>query len=261
MDLNLKDKVVLVTGGARGIGGGIVQSFSAEGAIPVIISLEAESDSHVDQLLEEINAEHLYIQTNLCEETQIKSAIQKTIEKYGRIDVLVNNAGVNDGVSLDGGSEAFMASLHKNVLHYYLMAHYCKDHLIKSKGNIINISSKVASAGQGNTSGYAASKGAVNALTREWAIDFAKSGVRVNAVIPAETRTPQYDEWLKTLDNPEEALAMISNSVPLESRLTTIEEMATMVVFLASSKSSHTTGQLVYVDGGYTHLDRKYKGS
>jgi L-fucose dehydrogenase len=128
--------------------------------------------------------------------------------------------------------------------------------LKKSKGSIVNISSKTAETGQGNTSAYAAANGGRNALTREWAVELLKYGIRVNAVIVAECYTPLYENWIKTFDNPAEKLQQINAKIPLENRMTTAEEIANMAVFLLSERSSHTTGQLIYVDGGYTHLDR-----
>jgi L-fucose dehydrogenase len=150
----------------------------------------------------------------------------------------------------------FMASLHSNLIHYYLMAHFTLPALKISKGAILNISSKVAETGQGNTSAYAASNGGRNALTREWAVELLKYGIRVNAIIVAECYTPLYEKWIKTLQNPEETLAEINARIPLENRMTTAEEIANMTAFLLSDVSNHTTGQLIHVDGGYVHLDR-----
>jgi NAD(P)-dependent dehydrogenase (short-subunit alcohol dehydrogenase family) len=170
---------------------------------------------------------------------------------------LVNNAGENDGVGLESGNyERFMASLHKNVVHYYLMAHHALPALKESKGAIVNISSKTAETGQGGTSAYAAANGGRNALTREWAVELLKYGIRVNAIIVAECWTPLYERWIQTLPNPAEKLASITAHIPLENRMTTAEEIASTTAFLLSQRSSHTTGQLLYVDGGYVHLDR-----
>ncbi len=149
-----------------------------------------------------------------------------------------------------------MLSLHRNLVHYYLMAHYALPELIKSKGSIVNIGSKTAETGQGGTSAYAAANGGRNALTREWAVELLKYSIRVNAVIVAECFTPLYESWIQTLPNPEEKLADIKAKIPFEKRMTTAEEIANMVAFLLSEKSSHTTGQLIHVDGGYVHLDR-----
>jgi L-fucose dehydrogenase len=254
MDLNLKDKVVIVTGGAKGIGEGIVEVLAKEGAVPVIVGRN-EADNLVT--LNKISGKGFQVVAELTDPQQSKNAVDAVVKKYGRIDGLVNNAGVNDGVNLEDGSyEAFMASLHKNLVHYYLMAHYALPALKKSQGAIVNIGSKTAETGQGGTSAYAASNGGRNALTREWAVELLKYGIRVNAVIVAECYTPLYEKWVQTLPNPEETLQRITEKIPLGKRMTTSEEIANAVAFLLSDKSSHTTGQLIYVDGGYVHLDR-----
>ena len=186
-----------------------------------------------------------------------EQAVKAVIEKFGRIDGLVNNAGVNDGVGLEKGNyEKFMVSLHKNLVHYYLMAHFALPALIQSKGAILNITSKTAETGQGNTSAYAAANGGRNALTREWAVELLKYGIRVNAIVVAECFTPAYATWIQTLAEPERKLQEINSKIPLENRMTTSEEIANAVAFLLSDRSSHTTGQILHVDGGYVHLDR-----
>jgi len=261
MDLQIKDKVIIVTGGAKGIGEAIVKVTAAEGAIPVIIGRNQDDNQRVAAAVEKNGGTAFAIAAELSKPGECKEAVQKVIERFGRIDGLVNNAGVNDGVGLEHGSyEAFMASLHKNVVHYYLMAHHALPELKKTKGAIVNITSKTADTGQGGTSAYAAANGGRNALTREWAVELLKYGIRVNAVVVAESWTPLYENWIKSLPNPEEKLKEIVSKIPLENRMTTPEEIANAVVFLLSPRSSHTTGQLVYVDGGYVHLDRALAG-
>jgi len=253
MDLQLKDKIIIVTGGAKGIGAGITKALAAEGAFPVVVGRDTKDNAAI---VNEIGT-GFGITSELTHPEQCENAVKLTMQKFGRIDGLVNNAGVNDGVGLEKGNyEAFITSLHKNLVHYYLMAHYALPELIKSKGAIVNIGSKVAVTGQGNTSAYAAANGGRNALTREWAVELLKYGIRVNAVIVAECYTPLYEKWIQSLPNPEEKLKSITEKIPLGKRMTTAEEIANMVAFLLSEKSSHTTGQLIYVDGGYTHLDR-----
>lgn len=257
MDLGLKDKVIIVTGGAKGIGAGISKVLAQESAIPFIVGRNETDNSSIVKEIESRKGSAFYVNAELTRPEECKKAVDAVIQKFGRIDGIVNNAGVNDGVGLEKGSyEAFMASLHKNLVHYYLMAHYSLPHLIKSKGAIVNIGSKTAETGQGNTSAYAAANGGRNALTREWAVELLKYGIRVNAVIVAESWTPLYEKWINSLPNPKEKLASITSKIPLEKRMTTTEEIANMVAFLISEKSSHTTGQLIHVDGGYVHLDR-----
>jgi len=257
MNLNLQDKVIIVTGGAKGIGEGIAEVLAAEGAMVVIVGRNSQDNEKAVQQIVAKGGKADHVVAELTQPQQCEQAVKTTIERYGRIEGLVNNAGVNDGVGLEKGNyDAFIASLHKNLVHYYLMAHYALPELKKYKGAIVNISSKTAETGQGNTSAYAASNGGRNALTREWAVELLPYGIRVNAVIVAECYTPLYDTWIKTFPNPEERLKIITDKIPLDKRMTTAEEIANMVAFLLSERSSHTTGQLIYVDGGYTHLDR-----
>lgn len=257
MDLQLKDKVVIVTGGAKGIGEAIVRLLAKEGATPVIVGRnEADNQRLADDIIAG-GGMAFQLVAELTNPSASEEAIRIVLEKYGRIDGLVNNAGVNDGIGLENGNyEGFLESLHKNVIHYYLMAHHALPALKKSKGAIVNIGSKVADTGQGGTSAYAASNGGRNALTREWAVELLPYGIRVNSVIVAECYTPLYQTWINSIPNPEEKLASIKAKIPFGNRMTTAEEIANTTVFLLSEASSHTTGQLVYVDGGYVHLDR-----
>jgi len=257
MDLNLKDKVIIITGAAKGIGAAVATGLGKEGAIPVIVGRnEADNRKMQDSILHN-GGKAFQVVAELEDPDQCKAAVQQVLSTYGRIDGLVNNAGLNDGVGLEKGNyEDFVASLHKNVIHYYLMAQHALPALKKSKGTILNVGSKVAITGQGGTSAYAASNGARNALTREWAVELLPYSIRVNAIIVAECFTPQYENWIKIFDHPEEKLESITRRIPLENRMTTPEEIANTALFLLSDRSSHTTGQLLYVDGGYVHLDR-----
>ena len=257
MDLGLKDKIIIITGGAKGIGLGIAKVLAGEGAIPVIVDRDEAAGKKAVMDIEDASGNAACFTAELTDPSACKNVVEEIWNRFGRIDGLVNNAGVNDGVGLESGDyERFMASLHKNVVHYYLVAHYALGALKKSKGAIINITSKTAETGQGNTSAYAAANGGRNALTREWAVELLKHGIRVNAIVVAECWTPMYEDWLQTLSNPEEKLKEIESKIPFGNRMTTAGEIGNMAAFLLSERSGHTTGQLIHVDGGYVHLDR-----
>ncbi|AIZ41858.1 MULTISPECIES: SDR family oxidoreductase [Cellulophaga] len=258
MDLKLKDKIIVVTGaaGIKGsIGETIVQHLAAEGAIPVIVCRNDRGFGY-EKELQDKGIDALFVKTDLSDAVQIEAAVRKIENKYGKIDALINNVGVNDGAGLDASIDDFMYSLKLNMVSYFAMTKYCLPMLKKTKGNILNIGSKVALTGQGGTSGYAASKGGVFGLTREWAVDLIKFGIRSNAIVIAESWTPAYDAWIKTLENGEEKLNAIVKKIPLENRMTMPAEIADQCLFTISEKSSHTTGQFITVDGGYVHLDR-----
>ena len=255
MDLGLQDKVVVVTGGGAGIGGAISRALAAEGAVPVILARRAPSEEILSQI-KALQPKAGVVLADLSRDDDCRRAVAEARERFGRVDGLVNNAGTNDGVGLEAGPEAFRASLDQNLLHYYTLAHLLLEDLKASRGGIVNISSKTALTGQGTTSAYVAAKAAQLGLTREWAAALAPWGVRVNAVIPAEVMTPMYRNWLNTFDNPAEQEALITRRIPLGNRMTTDDEIAATVVFLLSDKAGHTTGQWLFVDGGYVHLDR-----
>ncbi|PST83072.1 short-chain dehydrogenase [Pedobacter yulinensis] len=257
MDLNLKDKVFIVTGGAKGIGASIVSLLAAEGALPIIVGRNEADNAALTSHLTEQGQRAAFVTAELNEPARCAGVIAETLRRFGRIDGLVNNAGQNDGVGLEDGSyEAFMASLHKSLIHYYLLAQHALPALKLSKGSILNISSKTAETGQGGTSGYAAANGGRNALTREWAVELLPYGIRVNAIVVSECWTPQYETWVHSFADGAEKLEEITRRIPLGQRMTSSEEIANAAVFLLSERSSHTTGQLLHVDGGYVHLDR-----
>jgi L-fucose dehydrogenase len=259
MDLGLRDKVIIVTGGGAGIGAAITRSCLDEGARVVVLSRRSEN---VQEFMDEMAAHRAHcemIEIHLENVERCRQAVAQVEDRYGSIYGLVNNAGSNDGVGLESGSvEKFVASLEGNLIHNYVLAHYALPALKRSQGAIVNISSKVALTGQGGTSGYAASKGGQLGLTREWAAELAPHNIRVNAVLPAEVMTPLYRRYLDRLGDPEAALREITEKIPLGHRMTLASEIAAAVVFLLSpTQSAHTTGQHIVVDGGYVHLDLK----
>lgn len=258
MDLGLKDKLIVVTGGGAGIGAGISRACLDEGARVIVLGRPSEN---VQAFMTEMHAAKRpchFVEAHLEDLDRCRTAILEIERRNGDIYGLVNNAGVNDGAGLEKGSvDRFVESLRKNLIHYYALAHYALPSLKRTQGAIVNISSKVAITGQGNTSGYAASKGAQLALTREWAAELLPCNIRVNAVLPAEVMTPLYRRWLDTLGDPDAELKRITDKIPLGHRMTLASEIAAATVFLLSpTQSAHTTGQHIIVDGGYVHLDR-----
>ena len=222
MNLGLDDKVIIVTGGMNGAGEGIVRVLAGEGAIPVIISRDVANARKLQEELERAGRTAFAVQAELSEPAACETAVLAIVKKFGRIEGLVNHAGGNDGVCLENGDFGlFIKSLHNNLVQYYLMTQFALMHLKKSSGAIVNISSITARAGQGNTSAYAAAIGGQNGLTREWSVELLKYGMRVNSVIAAEHGRP--------------------------------EEIGNIAAFLLSEKSSHTTGQLIHMDGGYLY--------
>lgn len=256
MDFGLKDKAVIVTGGGAGIGAAISVALAAEGAVPVILARSTPDAGWLAAL----GPKACCISVELSNDDQIRAAVAEARRRFGPIYGLVNNAGANDGVGIEAGPEAFRASLEQNLIHYYTLVHLLADDLKASRGAVVNISSKTAVTGQGGTSAYVAAKAAQLGLTREWAAAFAPHGVRVNAVLPAEVMTPLYARWIETFADPQTKLAEISARIPLGQRMTDASEIASMVVFALSDKALHLTGQWLFVDGGYTHLDRALAG-
>jgi L-fucose dehydrogenase len=258
MDLELKNKITIVTGaaGIKGsIGETILKHLVKEDSIPVIIDRNDRGFEYVEEIKRN-GIDALFCKTDVTDPDQIKKSIKLIVAKYGRIDAIINNVGVNDGVGFDSSYNDFMNSLKLNMVSYFLVVKYALPYLKISKGNILNIGSKVAITGQGGTSGYAASKGGVLGLTREWAVDLIKYSIRVNALIIAESWTPSYEKWIKTLKNGKQKLKSITDKIPFEKRMTKTDEIANTALFIISNKSSHTTGQFIFCDGGYVHLDR-----
>lgn len=255
MDLQLKGKVVLVSGGGAGIGSGIVVSLVKEGAVPIILTRSDKPEFKKE--LDAMGADYEFHLIDLNNTDQIKPIVDDVAKRRGGIYGVVNNAGCNDNKAIEETSwQDFEKSLHGNLTHYYELVRAALPYLIKSKGSVLNITSKTALTGQGKTSAYAAAKGAILGLTREWAAAFLQYEIRVNAIVVSECWTPLYAKWIKTFDDPEARKRVITDKIPFQHRFTTIEEIGDNTVFLLSPVSSHTTGQWVFVDGGYVHLDR-----
>lgn len=185
MNLNFQGKVYIVTGGASGIGSAVCRLIGSENGTIVIADRDAVKNKTLLAELRQAGISADAVTAELTNDADCRNIVDTTMQTYGRIDGLVNNAGVNDGVSLQAGSvKAFRDSLNLNLVQYFAMACYALPYLKESRGCIVNVGSKVSVTGQGGTSGYAASKGGINALTREWAAELLPLGIRVNAVLP-----------------------------------------------------------------------------
>jgi len=256
MDLRLDGKVVIVTGGTKGIGAGIVRSMAAEGADVVMVNRAGAEGAAIEAELVAQGLRVTYLEAELTEVPACRQVVDTVLARSGRIDVIVNNAGFNNQLDLRSEPEAFMAGLRDNLIHVYALVHFAHDTLIKHRGNVVNIGSHVSITGQGHTSAYVAAKGAIAGLTREWAAYFADKGVRVNCLVPGSVWTNSYVRWAAQFPDPDERRRQAEQNIPLGRRMTTIEEFADMVVFVASERASHLTGQVIVNDGGYSHLDR-----
>ncbi|XP_063443192.1 17-beta-hydroxysteroid dehydrogenase 14-like [Mytilus trossulus] len=234
--LRYKDKVALITGGSRGIGKGCVDVFVENGAKVVFCSNDDTEGQHLERNLNSKGpGEALFVNGDVTQDSDIKKIVKKTVEKFGRIDCLINNAGTHPlSHTIDEFSaEDFRKLLDLNLINYFLFSKYSLPHLRKTEGSIINISSLVNQIGQEQAVTYVATKGAITSMTKALAIDEAKYNVRVNSVAPSAIWTPLLDDVLKSVPNPLEAKQMCENN-QLLGRLGTIEEVGKACLFLAS---------------------------
>lgn len=236
---NLENKVAVITGASGAIGREAVRIFQREGATVVGVDIQGESEAD------------LFIKADLTSESDVARIYETVAEKYGRIDVLFNNAGIalaEDGSILDTSVETFNRLMEVNTLSVFLCCKHGLPYLIENgRGSVINTASLVASMGSAVSQiAYTASKGAVLSLTREIAVEFAKTGVRINAISPGPVETP----LLATLFNPDEKARRLVH-VPY-GRFARPAEIAEAAAFLASDAASYINGHELRVDGGIT---------
>ena len=246
--MKLKDKVAIITGGASGIGAATARLFAAEGAKVALVDQSEEGLARVAAGLDAIT-----IQADVSSDAQARAGVAKVIEKWGRIDVLMTAAGMSAGGTVDAIDEAaWDRTFDVNVKGTFLWIHYAIQHMIAAKsGAIITIGSQLAQSSPGKNAAYVASKGAIASFTKTMAVDHARQGIRVNALMPGVIDTPMPARSLKRYADPDKMRAFWNERHPI-GRIGQPEEVAKAALFLASDDASFVTGHLMFVDGGWT---------
>lgn len=243
-------RVALVTGGAYGIGGGIVQEFAKRGEAVVIADRDQTRGAALESSLRDSGAEVLFVAVDIRVESQIQELMERAEEVFGRVDSLCNNAGIERYLQADEYSiDDWDAISETNLRGAFLCTKYAYPLLKRSQGSIVNISSVQAFANEPKISAYAASKAGLLGLTRGNAVDFAADGVRVNAVCPGAIQSGMMEPFLQDQPDPEEAIKAIGRTIPL-GRVGQPEDIAQAVYFLASPAAAYITGATLVVDGG-----------
>jgi len=259
MSTRYQGKVTIVTGGSQGIGEGCVRVFVQNGANVVICDKNEEKGTQLEAALNETYPSQAYfIRCDVTVEDDIKNAVEATVQKFGRIDCLINNAGTHPPYkSIDETTSTEFLELFKlNTLSTFLMSKYALPHLRKTQGNIINISSISAVIGQVGAVPYCASKGAIAAMSRALAVDESQHGVRVNAISPGNTWTPLWESGAKELGDPETILQQ-GKDVQLLGRLGTMEECGKLAFYLASDATFMTGVDLLNSGGAELNYGKK----
>lgn len=250
--MRFQDRAVIVTGGSKGIGEGCARVFCREGGL---VSILARGAAAGQQLADELNrtgpGRAIFISCDVGDHQQLRSAIDRTAETFGRLDCIINNAGQHPpAMTIDETSVEFMEELMRvNFISTFAGARYAVPHLRRTRGTIVNISSMTAVLGQEHSSAYCATKGAQVSLTKALAIELGREGIRVNAILPSNIDTPLMRDWAATLPDPESALERVS-AMQVFGRMGTITEMGEIALFLATEESSFITGQAIEAEGG-----------
>jgi L-fucose dehydrogenase len=246
--MRFANRVVLVTGGARGIGAGCCQVFAEHGGRVAVVDRDFDA---ARALAESLPGNPLPVVCDVANQAQIQRAVEQVVAHFGQLDCLVNNAGIHPpDTPLEGmPPEQVMEVLRVNFLSTYTACYYALEHLKRSRGTVVNISSMTAVLGQRNSTAYAASKGAQLSFTKSLALECAEFGVRVNAILPSNVDTPLMRQWAASLPDPQAAMARIAALQPL-GRMADPKEIGRVCLFLATDDSSFITGQGLEVDGG-----------
>ena len=250
--MRFADQVVIVTGGAQGIGRACVEAFAAEGAAVVIAEIDAEGGEKAAEAIRAGGGRAQFIQTVVCDAAQAQRLVDQTLAAFGRLNVLINNAGIIKTAEFLEISEAdFDAVLRVNLKGVFLVGQAAARVMARQgRGAIVNMSSANAVVAIPNQVPYVTSKGAVNQLTKVMALALADKGVRVNAIGPGSILT----DLLKVVMSDEAARQRILSRTPM-GRCGEPAEVAKVALFLASDDASYLTGQCIYPDGGRLALN------
>jgi NAD(P)-dependent dehydrogenase (short-subunit alcohol dehydrogenase family) len=251
----LAGRVALVTGGTRGIGEAIVRLFAAEGASVAFCGRRGDEGARLETECTAAGRRVRYIRADVARELEVRDLVRSTVEAYGRLDIVVNAAGITASGPLEEMSlDTWMAVLNANLTSMFLVCREAIPHLrAAGGGSVINLGSTYGMVGAAGSAAYAVTKaGAIN-LSKTLALELAGDGIRVNALCPGATATPMNLDWLAAQADPDAALAQLVGKHPI-GRMSTPEEQARAALFLASRDSSFVTGHALLVDGGYTAI-------
>ncbi|GMV80460.1 MAG: 3-oxoacyl-ACP reductase [Planctomycetota bacterium] len=246
----LKDRVAIVTGGARGIGEGCAKAMADEGARVVVADVKDADAARTVREIEARGGTAVYVRTDVLDAASIRACVAAALERFGALHALVNNAGTHFPHAIDDlSSEKWDFMLNLNLKSMFLFCQAALPELRKTKGAIVNMSSVRGLIGQTDAVAYCSSKAGILGFTRGLARDEAKNGVRVNAICPSNVRTPLMEEWLAKQKDPAAMRKLCEDAQPI-GRMAEIEEIGRVAVFLACSDSSFMTGTHLVVDGG-----------
>jgi len=250
--LRLKNKIALITGAGSGIGRTTAIRFAKEGAVVIVNDRDTEKGQSVVAEIKEQGGTAMFLIADVTSAESVLSMVEQAIASYGQIDILFNNAGIS-GVGLlhEIEPDAWQAVMDVNIKGVYLASKYVLPYMMaKRSGSIINMSSCIAEIGLANRASYAASKGAILALTKSMQVDYAPYNIRVNALLPGTILTPFVEQYLRTsYDDPEQAMAALKTR-QLSGDLGKPDDVASAALFLASDESKFMMGSPLYIDGG-----------
>ncbi|MFZ4453080.1 SDR family NAD(P)-dependent oxidoreductase [Salibacterium aidingense] len=250
--MRLNEKICLITGAGSGIGRSTALTFAKEGAVVIVNDIDEKNGNETKEMIESDGGKSLFIKADVTNSAAVKGMVIQIMERFQRLDVLFNNAGIaNVGPLHEVNIESWDKLIDVNVKGIFLPSKYVLPHMMDKKaGVIINMSSCVAEIGLSKRAAYATSKGAVLAMTKSMQVDYASYNIRVNALLPGTIYTPFVENYLKSsYDDPTEAIEGIKKR-QLSEALGTPEDVAEAALFLASDESKFMMGSPLYVDGG-----------